>query len=113
MSKLTAAEVRDLLLEHQFDWQIESDWDYGADWDHWDEVADPGGIFEVVGLGEVKVWNHDFGGIETNVSYLMFKVGDRVFRKEGLWVSHDGQYWDGPFSEVRAVQKVITDYEDV
>lgn len=109
---LTAREVEELLLEHRFDW-LHTDEDAG--WEDWSEA---GGYstpttFEVVGLGTVKVWNHDFGPIETNVSYLMFQIGDRVFRKEGLWVSHDGQYWDGFFREVKPVQRVITDYEEL
>lgn len=108
MSNLTAADVEALLLEHTFEWRDDTDWH------DWSEASDPGpATFEVVGLGEVKVWDHDFGGIETNVSYLMFQIGDRVFRKEGLWVSHDGQYWDGYFHEVKPVQKVITDYEPI
>lgn len=114
MSALTAKDVEALLLEHQFQWQIESEYDDTADWSDWDELfgsANDPEVFEVVGLGEVKVWSHDFGGIETNVSYLMFQIGDRIFRKEGLWVSHDGMYWDGHFSEVKPVQKVVTDYE--
>ena len=109
---LTVDEVHDLLLAHEFDWNGEGE---GSDWEDWYEEGSwkDRGTVEVDGLGTVEVWSHDFGGIETNVSYLMFKVGDRIFRKEGLWVSHDGQYWDGSFSEVKAVQKVITDYEEV
>lgn len=109
---LTAYEVEGLLLEHTFEWR--DDWG-GAEWDDWSEQGTwkDRGIVEVVGLGTVKVWEHDFAGIETNVSHLMFQIGDRIFRKEGLWVSHDGQYWDGPFTEVKPVQKVITDYEPI
>lgn len=108
---LAVHEVESLLLEHGEGGL----WDDSFDWDDWDECIPWRSTLttEVVGLGTVEVWNHDFGGIETNVSYLMFKVGDRIFRKEGLWVSHDGQYWDGGFTEVRAVQKVITDYEEL
>ena len=105
-------DVERLLLEHT-DGEV---WDDQFYWDDWrDSIPwnEKRLTVEVVGLGTVEVWEHDFGGIETNVSYLMFKVGDRIFRKEGLWVSHDGQYWDGDFTEVRAVQKVITDYEEL
>jgi hypothetical protein len=104
---LTAAEVEALLLDRFATGGY-------ANWDEWSDLAAYGEkTTDALGLGPVKVWEHDFGGIETNISYLMFQIGDRTFRKEGLWVSHDGQYWNGPFDEVKAVQKVITDYDPV
>lgn len=109
---LTAREVEELLLEHRFDWQVNDDWE--TDWDGWSEASDPGPLTtEVVGLGTVKVWEHDFGGVETNLAHLLFEVDGRLFRKEGRWVSHCGMYWDGSFAEVKPIQRVITDYEEL
>lgn len=105
MTKLTVDEVAVLLWEHG------EARDYEKGWEHWEVNALFGRTFEVPGLGEVKVWEHDFNGVETNISWLMFRVGDRTFRKEGQWDSHAGMSWTGPFDEVKPIQKIVTDYE--
>lgn len=112
MSKLTASDVEDLLQEHLENEPEAEQW--GATWDWFSEMIpwkERQATIEVVGLGPVKIWEHDFGGVETNLTYLMFQVGDRVFRKEGRYYSHDGMYWGGWFREVKPVEKVFTDYE--
>ncbi|OKI54553.1 hypothetical protein [Micromonospora sp. CB01531] len=114
MDKLTVDEVEALLLEHRFEWQEECDEETG--WYDWDEEAGSEkkpNTFEVVGLGEVKVWNYDFHGIDTNEAWLMFEVDGRTFRQTGQWVSFAGMYWDGDFTEVKPVQKVYVDYEEM
>jgi hypothetical protein len=45
--------------------------------------------------------------------WFVIKIGDQLFRKEGYYTSHYGTDWDGPFSEVEPVQKLVTVYEPV
>lgn len=106
---MTAQEIEALLEEH-----FEDDEEFCDVWETWAEKA--GGYsgsktVEVPGLGTVTVSEYDFGGVETNLAHLIFEIEGRTFRKEGLWVSFSGMYWDGNFHEVKPVQKVITDYE--
>lgn len=35
----------------------------------------------------------------------------RTYRKDGYYASHDGFYWDGEFTEVRAVEKTVIVWE--
>ena len=89
-------------------------------------------------LSEVGDWywfgdgceNEDIEGIEGLVSAVEVKGGGegsgeychvvlkiehegnvRHFKKVGCHVSHDGTYWDGPFTEVQPVQKTIVAWE--
>lgn len=111
MSKLTADEVEALLLEHKEDPTDEyEDPFYWHDWQDAIPWREKELIVEVVGLGEVKVWDHKFD-VSTNEAWMFFQIGNRIFRKEGRYYSHDGMYWDGDFSEVKPVQKIVTDYE--
>jgi hypothetical protein len=61
--------------------------------------------FEVVDsrLGEEGDWS-----VET---YIVVKIGDRYFKKTGHYASHDGEYWDGPVTEVKKVTKTVEVYE--
>lgn len=49
------------------------------------------------------------GDWQTN-TYLIFKVGDQYFRKNGYYASHDGEYWDGSFEEVNPVERTVIDW---
>lgn len=108
---LTVAEVEALLLEHKED--STDEWEDPFYWHDWQDAIpwrEKELVVEVVGLGPVKVWDHEFD-ISTNTAWLMFQVGNRTFRKEGEYVSHCGMSWDGDFTEVKPVQKIVTDYE--
>jgi hypothetical protein len=43
--------------------------------------------------------------------WLVIKVGDQYFRKEGWYYSHDASHWDGDLREVHPEEKTITVYE--
>lgn len=43
--------------------------------------------------------------------YVIIKVGEQLFKKEGAYFSHYGTDWDGPFVEVEPVEKTVTVYE--
>lgn len=45
--------------------------------------------------------------------YVVVKVGDQFFQKDGFYASHYGSDWDGEVTEVRPVEKTITVYEPV
>lgn len=36
-------------------------------------------------------------------TYIVFRVGRQHFKKTGYYASHDGEYWDGPVTEVVGV----------
>lgn len=45
-------------------------------------------------------------------AWLVFSVGDRIFRVDGSYYSYDGTHWDDDsFREVKAVTKAVTFYE--
>ncbi len=43
--------------------------------------------------------------------YIIVKVGEQFFRKNGYYASHYGTDWDGSVDEVHPVTKTITVYE--
>lgn len=47
--------------------------------------------------------------------YMVFRLvnddGTFFFKKDGYYASHYGTDWDGPFSQVTPVQKMVTFYE--
>jgi hypothetical protein len=45
--------------------------------------------------------------------WLVVEVGGQFFEKTGYYLSHDGSYWDGEFTEVHPVEKIVTVYEAV
>lgn len=54
----------------------------------------------------------DYGGMDMGSElWVVFKIGDQLFKKSGWYASHDGSYWDGDLSEVKPVQKTITVFE--
>lgn len=78
--------------------------------DPWFWLEESSGRTEyVAGIGDVAItYGSDGDGI-----YLIFKTGDRYFKKDGWYASHDGTYWDGSFYEVEPAQKTITVYNPV
>lgn len=54
----------------------------------------------------------EFGGMDMGSTlWVVFKVGDQLFKKNGWYASHDGSYWDGSVDEVKPVQKTVTVFE--
>jgi hypothetical protein len=45
--------------------------------------------------------------------WVVVKIGDQLFKKDGYYASHYGTDWDGPFREVNQVEKTVTVYEPV
>lgn len=41
---------------------------------------------------------------------VVFRIGDRYFKKEGYYASHYGNDWDGDFYEVVPTQVTVTKY---
>lgn len=46
-------------------------------------------------------------------AYVVFKLGDRYFKKEGYYASHYGTDWDGRLYEVEPYEKTVTFYRPV
>lgn len=70
----------------------------------------------VPGLGRVTVVEIFGGEGEGDRYYLVFRVEAedgtvRFFKMNGWYASHDGGHFDGPFEEVKAVEKTITVYQ--
>jgi hypothetical protein len=54
----------------------------------------------------------DFGGEgQGDDIWVVIRVGTQLFEKSGYYASHYGSDWEGPFTEVQAVQKTVTVYE--
>lgn len=101
MSKFTAWQVEEALDNHE-----ELSWSEIA-WEDCDqETLNIDG--EEVKLSLVE---SDPGG-EGHGEYvfLVIKVGDQLFRKEGFYASHHGTDWDGDFSEVEPKEVTVTKY---
>lgn len=56
-----------------------------------------------------------YGGGEGQgeVVFVVFTVGDRMFKKNGYYASHYGTDWDGDLVEVEAFEKTVTDYRAI
>lgn len=83
-------------------------------WSWWDEEDSPLFLDE---LGRVELISADTGGEGASDLELVWRItsledgSTRLFIKTGVWVSHDGAYWDGDFRETSQKQKVVTYYE--
>lgn len=92
-----------------------SDDSFVGEWGRfWSEVRElgPGARLKITGLDE---WFEYVTHYETvgNRHHIVFKVGDRTFRKDGEWVSHDGMYWEGGLFEVKPVEVTRTEWRRV
>lgn len=105
MSDYTLDEVR-LAVEDKFDWH-ELSW----------EREDPSneGIRLILRGTDVLIEFVDgYSGEEGDFSidtFIVFRVGDQLFRKTGHYWSHHGEEWDGAFEEVELRPKTIEVYE--
>lgn len=43
--------------------------------------------------------------------WVVFRLGDQLFKKSGFYASHYGTDWDGPLVEVKPVEKTVTVFE--
>jgi hypothetical protein len=43
--------------------------------------------------------------------WVVVKIGDQLFRKDGYYASHYGSDWDGYCREVKAKEETVTVYE--
>jgi hypothetical protein len=70
----------------------------------------------VDGFGELSQEFFDTGGEGHGENvYMVFRLvnaqGTHFFKKEGYYASHYGTDWDGPFSQVTPVERMVTFYE--
>lgn len=87
---------------------------YTEDWD-WGEAeyAYKDGInIEIDGVWvPVTVVEADTGGEGHGEHvFVVIKVGNQYFKKDGYYASHYGTDWDGSFAEVEPYEKTVTDY---
>ena len=83
------------------------DWWHIADMDN-DTVEDIDGLVTAI---ERKGGGEGQGEYTHIVIKIEHEGTVRHFKQVGCHVSHDGTYWDGPFTEVAPVQKTITVWE--
>lgn len=104
MSDYTAAEV-----ETAVEAAIE------ADVLEWRELEDKGAENTIILRGEsikVETVADDRGGEGHGEDiWFVIRVGDQLFEKTGYYMSHEGSDWDGDFTEVHPVEKLVTVYE--
>ena len=72
--------------------------------------------YEIEGVLGLVSGVENVGGMgKGEYRHVVFKIVNdgvtRHFKKVGCHVSHDGTYWDGPFTEVQPVQKTIVVWE--
>lgn len=113
----------------EFQDQLESDWGYepvpeGTE-DAWVrngvlskyvKKENPG--LDIPGIG-YAVQLDQYGGMDKGTDlWLVFQVTDkagetRIFRRNGWYQSYDGGGYDGPTIEVKAVEKLVTVFEEI
>ena len=117
MTDYTVAEVKDAIDAYSVEVDVHGGGTYTAEWD-WNEVDYQDEKYNVLILrGEkvpFEVTESDTGG-EGHGEYvfIVIKVGDQLFRKEGYYASHYGTDWDGDFEEVETYEKTVTAYRAV
>ena len=83
----------------------------GSWWPGDRKPGEPEGML-VPSLGAYVTVVESFGGMDKGTTrWIVYKVGNRLFRKNGWYASHYGSEFDGDFSEVRAREKMVTVYE--
>lgn len=92
---------------------IETDFE-GYDSEFWHEAGDA--AVELPSLGITTEPIEDFGGEGMGDSvYVIFKIGDQFFKKDGYYSSWNGTDWDEgePLHEVAPAQEMVTVYKAV
>lgn len=106
MTKLTAAEVERAISDQyddyvweDFRWYLRENGDISID-----DVTYPVEVKDEYTGGEGDWDSHTF---------VVFQVGDQLFRKTGRYRSHYGNDWDGPVDEVEPIQRTVNDWKKV
>lgn len=60
------------------------------------------------GFGAIECVEQRGGEGEGDEYWIVFKIGERYFRKNAFWVSWDGVDWEGSIEEVRPEQQTVT-----
>lgn len=77
-------------------------------WHSFEYLKDDEGNIEGFGKAEfVESYGGEGMGDER---WIVFKVGDRMFRKNGYYSSWDGSSWDGELEEVEPREVTVTQY---
>lgn len=96
----TIAQIEEAVGEHNADTEYEGAYNelhYGED-------------VEVKGLGKLE-YVDSFGGEGQGDDYwVVFKLGGKLYRKDGYYASYDGGELDGELYEVEPVQVSRTEY---
>lgn len=69
--------------------------------------------FEVAGLGNVEVYDHDLRSYfenEYNPVWMVFKINGKLFKLEGSKDSYGGSEWDRDLTAVVKKEKVSYEY---
>ncbi len=98
---LTVDEVRGVLESSEYGW-----YELG-------EIETEDDVPELKEFGAMRCVER-IGGREGAGEYMavVLQLGSRTFRKEGHYASWDMDRWDGPFREVKPVQKMVTVWEE-
>lgn len=115
MGTLAARDVEEA-IEGRFEDDLEDE-ECLENWDELEWILRRGETTNLTvngGTYPLSVVEADTGG-EGHGEYvfIVVKVGDQLFRKEGYYASHYGTDWDGRFEEVEAYEKTVTDYRKV
>ena len=105
---LTAKEVTEKLYENDFT----DPKDYGyrdpIDYMHGEETD-----LEIDGLPTLKFVDAYGGEGQGDEKYVVFSIGDQLFRMSGFYSSWGDDEWDGELEEVQAKQVQRTEYEAI
>jgi len=104
----TAKEVEEKISEFE-EAGYESTYGGGVYYDLKGEQED----IEVTGFGTLKFVDEYGGEGSGDEFWVVFKVGDQFFRKEGWYASYDGGELDGELYEVKAAKVQRTEYERI
>lgn len=90
-----------------------------VDWDDFDYAPEGySAFYEGVGTVEMEVGpkskNYDsYGTVLEEDIFIVVKVADRLFKKEGTRSSYGSLYWDGDCREVAATPRTVTVFDYV
>ena len=108
MADFTAKELETYLEDNS-----ETLFDYKSPWNGIDEMDyrdGTDGTVEVPGFGKLELVENFGGEGMGDQMWVVFKVGDRMFRMNGYYDSWNGGEWDGSLEEVEAREVKVTQY---